>query len=111
MFNTFLRVIFKIVFGVLRFFTNLITIPFTLIFNAIFPDMSNFLASANTFFNDYLIKGVAVGRELFLNITGFPQELITISVDVALAFLGVIASLRIVAFIFNVWGSFRGNTN
>lgn len=111
MLNGLLRLLFKVVFGVLRFFTNLVTLPFTLIFNAIFPDMSNFLSNANTFFRDYLIKGVAVGRELFLNITGFPQELITISVNVAIGFFGVISVLRITAFVFNVWGSFRGNTN
>jgi len=111
MINSLLTTIFKLIFGIIRLFTNIITLPFTLIFNAIFPDMSNFLSTANNFFNDYLLKGVAVGREILLNLTGFPQELITISVNVALGIFSIMGTLKLVSFIFNVWRTFKGGAS
>lgn len=108
MINTILTGLFKLIFAVLRFITNIILLPLTGIINLLLPNFSNYTDMAYNFINRYLLNAIACGREIFLNLTGFPQELITISVNVTLVFLSMIGTLKIIAFVKNTWRLFKG---
>lgn len=107
MINDLFRAIMKIIFFVLRFIMNLFLAPLTIILNR-FPTFTNFLEDAINFLDNTLIKGVAFAREVFFNLTGFPQTLFTISLDFFMTFISLIGILRMVKFIKNAWSLFRG---
>lgn len=69
--NGFLNMIFSIV----SWFTNLITTPFFKFINEAFPDLSAYNIQFNDFLTNYVFRGVAFARELFLNFTGMPREI------------------------------------
>lgn len=108
MINTLLTGLFKLVIFLLKFISDIILAPLTLVVNLILPDFTDFLEQANWFLNNYILRAIACGREIFLNVTGFPQELITISVNVALSILTYIGTLRVIAFVKNMWRIFKG---
>lgn len=68
----------------------------------------NYTALANNFINDYILRAIACGREILLNLTGFPQELITISVNITLGIMSYIATLKVISFVKNIWRTFKG---
>lgn len=107
MINTILRTAFKLIFFIIRWIFNLLLLPLKPIIS-IFPTYSEFLEDAINFFDDYIITAISFAREVFLNLTGFPQEIITISVNASLAFLTYIVTLRLITFIKNVYRMFKG---
>lgn len=107
MLNEILRVVFKVVFFVLRWLSNILLLPLKPIF-LFFPRFENFLTSAINFFDTYIANAIAFAREVVLNMTGFPQEIITASVDFALLVLTSILILKMIAFVFNIWRTFKG---
>lgn len=106
--NSLLTGLFTLIIKLLRFISDIILLPITAILKVIIPDLSSFTAMANSFINDYLLKAIAVGREIFLNMTGFPQELITISVNVTLSVLAYVGTIKTIAFVKNMWRTFKG---
>lgn len=108
MLNALLTGLFKVIISVLKFISDILLSPLTLIINAILPDFGNFTAQANNFINDYILKAIACGREILLNLTGFPQELLTISVNLTLGIMTYIGTLKVIAFVKNIWRTFKG---
>ena len=108
MINALLTGLFQLVFDVLQFLANLLLLPITTFINAIFPDFTGYLNMAENFITDYILNAIATGREIFLNITGFPQELITISVNITLIAITYIGTIRVVTFVKNTWRTFKG---
>lgn len=111
MFNTLIRVVLTFFIRLLRYIADIILLPLTGIFNLLIPDFTNFTNLAINFFDDYIIKAIACGREIFLNMTGFPQELITITVGCTVVLLTYIGSIRVIVFVKNMWRTFRGGSS
>lgn len=107
MINELLRVLFKVIFTVLRWAFNIILLPLKPIL-LLFPTFDDYLELAIDFFDDYIIKAVSFSREVFLNMTGFPQEMITITVNFSLGIIAVIGTFKVIAFVKNVWRTFKG---
>lgn len=106
--NSLLTGLFSLVIKLLRFASNIILLPFTGLLNLILPNLSEYTSIANLFINRYLLNAIACGREIILNITGFPQELITISVNVTLGVISYIGILKTIAFVKNMWRLIKG---
>lgn len=107
MINQLFRALMKVIFFVLRWVMNLLLSPLTIILRA-FPTFTNFLQTALNFIDNTLIRGVAFAREVFFNITGFPQTLLTISLDFFMIILGVIGTFKVIKFVKNAWALFKG---
>lgn len=107
MINEIVRTLFKVVIFILKWFFNIILLPLKPIIN-LFPHFENFLTVAMNFINDYVFFPLKFGREVFLNLTGFPQELITFSVTLAMGLFGFISVLKAITFFKNMWRTFRG---
>lgn len=107
MINEIVRALFKVVIFVLKWFFNILLLPLKPLLN-LFPQFEEYLTIAMNFINDYLFRPLQFGREVFINLTGFPQELITISVTLAIALLGFITTLKAIAFFKNLWRTFKG---
>lgn len=107
MINSIFRALIKVVFFILRWLFNLLLLPLKPLM-LIFPTFDDFLEDAIYFFDTYIIKAVGFAKEVFLNMTGFPQTIITISVDFALLLLGYIVTLRMITFVTNMWRKFKG---
>lgn len=110
MINELIRTLFKVIFFVLRWAFNILLLPLKPIL-LVFPTFDNYLEEAINFFDNYIIKAFSFAREVFLNVTGFPQELITISVTFSLAIIGFISVLKIITFVKNVWRTFKGGSS
>lgn len=109
MINSLLRSILKVVFFLIRWIFNILLLPLKPIM-AIFPTFDNFLETAVNFIDNYVLRAIAFAKQVFLNITGFPQELITISVNFALAMLTYIMILRMIVFVSSIYKKFKGGT-
>lgn len=107
MINEIIRALFKVIFFVLRWFFNILLLPLKPIIS-LFPDFSDFLEIAINFFDNYVFKAVGFGRQVVINLTGFPQAIITISVTFAFALIGVITTLKMITFVKNIWSTFKG---
>lgn len=110
MINAFINTLFKIIFFVLRWAFNIVLLPLKPILS-LFPLFEDFLEVAIDFYDNYCIKAISFAREVFLNLTGFPQEMITISVSFALLIVGFIGTLKLIAFIKNTWRTFKGGSD
>lgn len=112
MINNIVSTIFMLLFKVLAFIGDLILLPITLLINNLFPDMSSYISSFETFCNTYVFKGAAFFREAFLNITHFPRSLLGLGVSFILAVWGFRLGTHIFKFVMNLWSFFRkGSTN
>lgn len=109
MINELFRGLFKVVFFLLRWIFNILLLPILPLMKLL-PGFTEFLEIAINFFDNYLLKAISFSREVFLNVTGFPQEIITISVDFALTLIGFIGILRLITFITNLWRTFKGGS-
>lgn len=107
MLNAFCSVLFKVVFFLLRWFFNIFLLPILPIIN-LFPQFSDFLQTALNFIDQYLFRSIAFGREVFFNMTGFPRGLINMSVNFSLVLISIIGTLRLIAFVKNIWRTFKG---
>lgn len=112
LFSNFIQFAFKVTFFFLNFCNELIIMPFYRWLISIFPDLSSFFDTVDGFVNDYIFKGLAFFREVFLNCTGYPRVLLYI----LCVFLGYkvyfkIASIA-VKFVLNGWALIqRGQTS
>lgn len=93
--------IFEVVFSVTAWFINLITTPFFVVLNEVFPDLSEYNLQFNSFLSNYVFRGVAFARELFLNFTGMPRDLYYIWVTFMFGIFIFYLSLTIFLFIRN----------
>lgn len=100
--------VLKLVLFVVRWFFNILLLPLTTFINGMFPDLTAFITDADYFINEYVFKAIACGREIFLNLTGFPHGLIVVSVNLAEFFLVNVLVLKMVTFIINLWRNFKG---
>lgn len=110
MINELVRIVFKVIFFILRWGFNILLLPLKPIL-LLFPKFTEFLEVALNFLDNYVIKAIAFGRAVFVNLTGFPQELITISASFALGILAVISTLKIITFVINMWRTFKGGSS
>lgn len=108
MFNALVSVIFKFILWLAKILSNIILAPITLLLcgadghSGILPNMSTYISNINTFINDYWFNGVAFIREVFFNVTGFPRDLIGLTVTLILAVYGFKISFRAFAFLLNM---------
>lgn len=75
------------------------------------PGFTDFTEIAIGFIDNYVVKAIGFCREVFINLTGFPQEMIQISVDLSLGLLGMIVVFKAIAFVKNLWGTFKGGSS
>lgn len=107
MINELMRTILKFVFYILRWIFNIVLLPLKPVL-ALFPTFDDYLSDAISFFDNYIVKAISFAREVFLNMTGFPQAMITATVSFSLAIFGLIGTLKVIAFIKNLWSTFKG---
>lgn len=90
------------------YLVNVLFQPLFVILDSWFPDFSNYLANFEYFFLNYVCKGVAFAREVFLNCTGFPRALFHAIVTLYLAKLAFRVVLLVFKFIYNIYHAIRG---
>lgn len=78
----FLNTIFTFILNTLIMFANLILevllAPVTGLIRLIFPSLDQAEVIFSNFLNTYAIPGITFARELFLNVTGYPRELLSL---------------------------------
>lgn len=107
MLNTILQTIINVIFFLLRWVFNLILLPLKPIMN-IFPFFGQeFIDTTMQFMEDYIFKPITFAKQVFINLTGFPQILLTISANFALTLVSFYATLRILKFVKNIYSLIR----
>ena len=101
MFNALVSVIFKFIVWLAKILIDIILLPITLLLNDLFPDLSSYMTQINTFITDYWFNGLAFIREVFFNVTGFPRDLIGITITLILGFYTFKTSFRAFQFLLN----------
>lgn len=95
------NLIIKFIFSIIKLFSSVITAPFMLILNLLLPNFSNFVGYANQFINQYLLHGIAFFREIILNVTGFPRDLLQSLIAYVLARVSFDIAKRPIKFVIN----------
>lgn len=111
MINALFDSIIDLIFFMFRWISNILLLPLTGILNIIkllFPSFQEFENTAYYFVDEYLFKAIAFGKEVFFNLTGFPILLIQISVTIATELLIIIATLKIITFVLNIYRILTG---
>lgn len=75
--NSVFTFILDVLINLANFVVNLFLIPILAVINVIFPSMTQSDFIFTNFLNQFIIPGVTFARELFLNITGYPRELLS----------------------------------
>lgn len=109
MINAILNLILKLILWVAGLIYSVITVPILALVNTIFPDFSVFLSDFQLYVTDYLFKGLAFAREVFLSITGFPRPLLTLLVTIFLGKFAFHFAVLPIKFIINIYRSIRGS--
>lgn len=78
MINSLIQGFLNALFNIMVWFVDLLTTPFIKVLTNLFPDVAIYLNDFNSFLNDYVFRGLAFSREIFLNMTGFPRPLFTL---------------------------------
>ena len=109
MINNLLTSLLKFIFYVFNLIVTSITLPIFYLVSSLFPDLSSYINSFNYFCTNYLFKGLAFAREVFLNVTGFPRPLFHLLVNLFLLRVSF-HLLRIpIQFIINTYRNFKGS--
>lgn len=103
MINSLINGFLNLVFDVLNWFVSLLTMPFYNFLVNLFPNLETYNNTCSAFLNDYVFKGLAFARELFLNFTGFPRDLYYILVFYLVGIFALCMSLTVVNFITNIF--------
>lgn len=109
MINALLQFIIKVVLWLCGLFATIITTPVLAALGYLFPDFSNFTSSFNTYVADYVFRGLAFAREVFLNTTGYPRALFNLIVTLYLGKLSFHMAMIPIKFVINTYRAIRGS--
>lgn len=109
MLNNILSAILKFFFWVIGLLAEIITAPVFNLVKALFPPLSDYHTAFATYTINYVLKGLAFAREIFLNVTGFPRPLFHLLINLYLARLTFHLLSIPVKFIINTIRMVRGS--
>lgn len=109
MLNSIFSAILKVILYIAGFISSVIVSPIFALVELIFPDFTPFMADFNTYVSDYVLRGIAFAREVFLNVTGFPRPLFHLIVTLYLAKLTFHLASIPIKFIINIYRALRGS--
>lgn len=111
MLNSILEFIIKLILYIASFIINIILTPIFAFIDSsgLVPDLTEYLDSFAYFVDNYLIRGLAFAREVFLNVTGFPRSLLHALVLLYLGKLAFHIFVRTYKFISNIYHYIRGS--
>lgn len=112
MINSLFENFLKIIVRLLTLISGVIFSPIYLWVKLLFPDFDNYLDLINNFLNEYIYNILPFIKQVILNITGIPNGLFVILVNLFLGRFILMGTKKVILFIKNVWAVFRkGSSN
>lgn len=109
MLNSILSAILKFLFWFIGFIAEIITSPIFNLVKSLFPPLAEYHTAFATYTINYVLKGLAFAREIFLNVTGFPRPFFHLLINLFLARLTFHLLSIPVKFIINTIQMVRGS--
>lgn len=100
--------IIRLVFYVISLISNVIFVPIYAAVQVFIPDLHEFMGIFYTFFNEYLLRGVAFAKGVIINVTHIPVPLFNTLITLYLLKITTKAIRRMYKFIINMYGLFKG---
>lgn len=108
MLNGLLELILKFFFWIASIISSIVFAPLIGLLSVVFPNFNEYLDTILTFWNRLLL-GIAWGKEVFLNVTGFSRSLFIILVTYWYARFALMVTKRAIKFIANMYLFIRGS--
>lgn len=102
-----LQILVNFIFFIVKTISNIIFTPILTLITSFFPDIGDLITGCQYFLSTYVFKACSFVKNMFINITGFPQSLFN--------FIALYISLKIslhlgmttYRFILKMWEKFK----